>query len=360
MTKRSSFVIPPVLADVAVIVDILDRSPRMVDAKRAPPPTRAGPAFRASHQGNIGVKPRPIRLLAFLTGKLRPRAGSSRAANPYCAAQTNGINPLRRRHIVRLHAAARQRTIRGKENSFGGVKSRPRVCETLVQSKMIAAATTHLVIADDHPLFRDALRQAVASVLPAAKIDEAGSFQDLTSLLEQDSDLDLILLDLAMPGISGFSGLIYLRAQYPAIPVVIVSATDDVGTVRRSLDFGASGFIPKRFGVETLRDAIVKVMDGEVWIPPDTDLSAAADPEMARLRDRLVTLTPQQVRVLMMLSEGLLNKQIAYELGVSEATIKAHVSAILQKLGVESRTQAVIAAAKIAGNQWRQGETSPN
>jgi len=218
---------------------------------------------------------------------------------------------------------------------------------------MIAAAATHLVIADDHPLFRDALRQAVASVLPAAKIDEAGSFQDLTSLLEQDSDLDLILLDLAMPGISGFSGLIYLRAQYPAIPVVIVSATDDVGTVRRSLDFGASGFIPKRFGVETLRDAIVKVMDGEVWIPPDTDLSAAADPEMARLRDRLVTLTPQQVRVLMMLSEGLLNKQIAYELGVSEATIKAHVSAILQKLGVESRTQAVIAAAKIAGGQWR-------
>jgi DNA-binding NarL/FixJ family response regulator len=222
-----------------------------------------------------------------------------------------------------------------------------------MQSKMIAAATTHLVIADDHPLFRDALRQAVASVLPAAKIDEAGSFQDLTSLLEQDSDLDLILLDLAMPGISGFSGLIYLRAQYPAIPVVIVSAADDVGTVRRSLDFGASGFIPKRFGVETLRDAIVKVMDGEVWIPPDTDLSAAADPEMARLRDRLVTLTPQQVRVLMMLSEGLLNKQIAYELGVSEATIKAHVSAILQKLGVESRTQAVIAAAKIAGGQWR-------
>jgi DNA-binding NarL/FixJ family response regulator len=102
----------------------------------------------------------------------------------------------------------------------------------------------------------------------------------------------------------------------------------------------------------------VKVMDGDVWIPPDTDLSAATDPDMTRLRDRLVTLTPQQVRVLMMLSEGLLNKQIAYELGVSEATIKAHVSAILQKLGVESRTQAVIAAAKIAGGQWRQGTPS--
>jgi DNA-binding NarL/FixJ family response regulator len=218
---------------------------------------------------------------------------------------------------------------------------------------MTAVASTRLVIADDHPLFRDALRQAVASVIPAAKIDEAGSFEELTALLEQDAEVDLILLDLTMPGISGFSGLIYLRAQYPAIPVVIVSASDDAQTIRRSVDFGASGFIPKRFGVDTLRDAIPKVMDGDVWIPPDVDLSAAADPEMTRLRDRLVTLTPQQVRVLMMLSQGLLNKQIAYELGVSEATIKAHVSAILQKLGVESRTQAVIAAAKIAGDQWR-------
>jgi DNA-binding NarL/FixJ family response regulator len=187
----------------------------------------------------------------------------------------------------------------------------------------------------------------------SARIDEAGSFDELTALLDQDSDVDLVLLDLTMPGISGFSGLIYLRAQFPAIPVVIVSASDDGGTIRQSLDFGASGFIPKRFGVDTLRDAIMKVLGGDVWVPADTDLSSATDPELARLRDRLVTLTPQQVRVLMMLSEGLLNKQIAYELGVSEATIKAHVSAILQKLGVESRTQAVIAAAKIAGGQWR-------
>ena len=218
---------------------------------------------------------------------------------------------------------------------------------------MTAAAATRLVIADDHPLFRDALRQAVGSVVASARIDEAGSFDELTALLDQDSDVDLVLLDLTMPGISGFSGLIYLRAQFPAIPVVIVSASDDGGTIRQSLDFGASGFIPKRFGVDTLRDAIMKVLGGDVWVPADTDLSSATDPELARLRDRLVTLTPQQVRVLMMLSEGLLNKQIAYELGVSEATIKAHVSAILQKLGVESRTQAVIAAAKIAGGQWR-------
>jgi DNA-binding NarL/FixJ family response regulator len=216
-----------------------------------------------------------------------------------------------------------------------------------------AAAATRLVIADDHPLFRAALRQAVESVVASVRIDEAGSFEELTALLDQDSDVDLVLLDLTMPGISGFSGLIYLRAQFPAIPVVIVSASDDGGTIRQSLDFGASGFIPKRFGVDTLRDAITKVLGGDVWVPADTDLSSVTDPELVRLRDRLVTLTPQQVRVLMMLSEGLLNKQIAYELGVSEATIKAHVSAILQKLGVESRTQAVIAAAKISGGQWR-------
>ncbi|OQW55118.1 MAG: DNA-binding response regulator [Proteobacteria bacterium SG_bin9] len=223
---------------------------------------------------------------------------------------------------------------------------------------MTSTARTHLVIADDHPLFRGALRQAVASGMTAAQVDEAGSFEELTALLETSSDVDLILLDLSMPGISGFSGLIYLRAQYPAVPVVVVSASDDLETIRRSMEFGASGFIPKRFGIETLHDAIAKVMAGDVWVPPDIDLSVGGDPELMRLRDRIVTLTPQQVRVLMMLSQGLLNKQIAYELGVSEATIKAHVSAILQKLGVESRTQAVIAAAKIAGAQWRQGETS--
>jgi DNA-binding NarL/FixJ family response regulator len=223
---------------------------------------------------------------------------------------------------------------------------------------MNAIASTHLVIADDHPMFRDALRQAVASVVASVQIDEAGSFEELTALLGNNSEVDMVLLDLSMPGISGFSGLIYLRAQYPAIPVVIVSASDDLATIRGSLEFGASGFIPKRFGVETLRDALVKVMAGDVWIPPDVDLAASADPEMTRLRDRLVTLTPQQVRVLMMLSEGLLNKQIAYELGVSEATIKAHVSAILQKLGVESRTQAVIAAAKISGGQWRPSDVA--
>ena len=211
------------------------------------------------------------------------------------------------------------------------------------------------MIADDHPLFRGALREAVTGLFERADISEAGTFDEVSAMLERTSDIDLILLDLAMPGVRGFSGLMYLRAQYPSVPVVVVSANDEPAVIRRCMDFGASGFIPKTLGVEAMRDAIAVVLRGGVWTPPDIDLSAAGDAETTALLARLATLTPQQVRVLMMLSEGLLNKQIAYELGVSEATVKAHVSAILQKLGVESRTQAVIAAAKIAGGQWRQG-----
>jgi len=211
-----------------------------------------------------------------------------------------------------------------------------------------------LVIADDHPLFRGALREAVSGLFGRAKIGEAGTFEEVTDLLERDHDIDLILLDLRMPGVRGFSGLMYLRAQYPSLPIVVVSANDDPGVIRRCMEFGASGFIPKTLGVEALRQAIARVLAGEVWTPPDVDLAIKSDAESAAMIARLSTLTPQQVRVLMMLSGGLLNKQIAYELGVSEATVKAHVSAILQKLGVESRTQAVIAAGRIEAGQWPQ------
>ena len=214
------------------------------------------------------------------------------------------------------------------------------------------------LIADDHPLFRGALREAVSGLFADATIAEAGSFDDAAAMLDRECDIDLVLLDLTMPGVRGFSGLMYLRAQYPSVPVVVVSANDDPAVIRRCMEFGASGFIPKTLGVEEMRAAIARVLEGGVWTPPDVDLKAGTDAETADLMARLATLTPQQVRVLMMLSEGLLNKQIAYELHVSEVTVKAHVSAILQKLGVESRTQAVIAAAKIAGGQWRQGTPS--
>ena len=219
---------------------------------------------------------------------------------------------------------------------------------------MSEAAQYRLVIADDHPLFRGALREAVTGLFDRANIAEAGTFDDVSKILDRAAEIDLILLDLAMPGVRGFSGLMYLRAQYPSVPIVIVSANDEPAVIRRCMDFGASGFIPKTLGVEAMRQAIASVLKGGVWTPPDVDLSAVADAQTAAMLARLATLTPQQVRVLMMLSEGLLNKQITYELGVSEATIKAHVSAILQKLGVESRTQAVIAAAKIEVGNWPQ------
>jgi DNA-binding NarL/FixJ family response regulator len=206
-----------------------------------------------------------------------------------------------------------------------------------------------VLIADDHPLFRGALREAVNGLFDRVEVAEAGTFEQMVERLESGGDMDLILLDLQMPGARGFSGLMYLRAQYPSVPVVIVSANDDPAVIGHCMEFGAAGFLPKTLGAEALRSAIARVLSGEMWTPPD---AGAADAETAALVRRLTTLTPQQVRVLMMLSGGLLNKQIAYELGVSEATVKAHVSAILQKLGVDSRTQAVIAAGKIESGQW--------
>jgi DNA-binding NarL/FixJ family response regulator len=211
-----------------------------------------------------------------------------------------------------------------------------------------------LLIADDHPLFRGALREAVAGMVERAEIAEAGTFDEMSKLLDEGGEVDLILLDLAMPGVRGFSGLMYLRAQHPSVPVLVVSANDDPSVIRRCMDFGASGFMPKTLGIDQMREAIKSVLGGGIWTPPDVDLTGGADAESAALMARLSSLTPQQVRVLMMLSEGMLNKQIAYELSVSEATVKAHVSAILQKLGVDSRTQAVIAAAKIEVGQWPQ------
>jgi len=206
------------------------------------------------------------------------------------------------------------------------------------------------IIVDDHPLFRGALSQALSASFENAEILEAGSLDELTERLATATDTDLILLDLTMPGVHGVSGLIYLRAQHPEVPVVIVSASDDAETIRNCLDCGASGFIPKSQPVERIRDAIRKIIDGELWLPPDVDLTnVPTTGDSTELVSRLATLTPQQVRVLMMLGEGLLNKQIAYKLNVSEATVKAHVSAILQKLGVDSRTQAVIAIGKIGG-----------
>ena len=206
---------------------------------------------------------------------------------------------------------------------------------------------TRIIIADDHPLFREALRRAIETILPEATVEECSGLDTLGEELTRSREVDLVLLDLTMPGVQGFSGLIYLRAQFPEIPIAIVSATEEPVIIRRAIGFGASAFIPKSLDLDGIGNAVRTVLSGDIWAPPDVDLDAPDDRESADLVARLGRLTPQQMRVLMMLSEGLLNKQIAFELAVSEATVKAHVSAILQKLGVDSRTQAVIAASRV-------------
>lgn len=206
------------------------------------------------------------------------------------------------------------------------------------------------VIADDHPLFRGALKEALKGLDNVSAILEAGDFEATKRLVGENEDLDLVLLDLTMPGVSGLSGLIALRALHASAPIVVVSAHDDGQTIRRALDLGASGFISKSASMERIRESIMTVLDGGVATPQGVELGVEQDAEMAKIIRRLQTLTPQQTRVLGMLSEGLLNKQIAYELSVSEATVKAHVSAILQKLDVDSRTQAVIMLGKVGSD----------
>ena len=222
----------------------------------------------------------------------------------------------------------------------------------VLETECTDADVIRVVIADDHPLVRGALKQALSSMLNQVDVHEAGDLAALGRILATGGSPDLILLDLAMPDVSGFSGLMYLRSQHPEIPVVVVSATEDRAVMRRCVEVGAAGFIPKSTDIETMREAIRMVLDGEIWTPPDLDMSTPLDNAVADTMRRLSSLTPQQLRVLMMLSQGLLNKQIAYELKVSEATVKAHVSAILQKLGVDSRTQAVIAVSKIEGGYF--------
>jgi len=207
-----------------------------------------------------------------------------------------------------------------------------------------------IIIVDDHPLFRAALRQTLSGGDASIAVEEAGDLTGLTAALEANRDCDLVLLDLNMPGVRGFSGLLLLRAQYPDVPVMIISAVEDGNVIRRAFELGAAGYLHKSVGPPEIRRAIETVLQGEVFVPAGIDLSTG-DEQSALLR-RLGTLTPQQVRVLMMLSDGLMNKQIAYELSISEATVKAHVSAILQKLDVDSRTQAVIAASKIEEGQF--------
>jgi DNA-binding NarL/FixJ family response regulator len=218
-------------------------------------------------------------------------------------------------------------------------------------NRLIAIQPETVIVADDHPLFRAAIKQALAMQDGATQFLEANSFESLQSLVDEQREVDLVLLDLHMPGVSGFAGLVYLCKRYPSVPVVIISANEDPLVIQRALEHGAAGFIPKSSSMDLIKEAIEAVLMGEIWSPPQPPRnSRGQNPSELDLAERMVQLTPQQFKVLMMMSQGLLNKQIGYQLNVSEATVKAHVTAIMSKLGVNNRTQAVLAAERLSVN----------
>jgi len=204
-----------------------------------------------------------------------------------------------------------------------------------------------IVIADDHPLVRDALKQTIAQDMSGAVFHEAASLAEAEATIRREGAPDLLLLDLHMPGMRGFTGLVYLRSEFPEVPVAMISASTDARIMRQAVDYGAAGFIPKSAPMDEIRGAVRDIIAGNSWLPTGANDLPDTSEEDAQLAARLTALTPQQLRVLGMLSDGKLNKQIAYDLEISEATVKSHVSAILQKLDVNSRTQAVILAGRL-------------
>lgn len=203
-----------------------------------------------------------------------------------------------------------------------------------------------IIIAEDHPLFRQALLGTLKPKLSHTSWIEAQTINELEQKIQENSDSDLLLLDLNIPGAHGFSTLIHVRNHFPQIPVVVISAHEDHATISKAMKFGASGFVPKSTPVESIFAAIMKVLSGDIWLP-ESFQNIKEENDNSDIAARVASLTQQQYRILMMFAQGLLNKQIAYDLHVSEATIKAHATAIFRKLDVRNRTQAVIAIAQL-------------
>lgn len=203
------------------------------------------------------------------------------------------------------------------------------------------------VIADDHPMVRDALASALRSAFGAPTVNFSGTFAETQAALAAAPETDLLILDLDMPGMQGLAGLAALRGAFPTIPVAIVSATTNPAAMRQTIEMGAAGFIPKLAASERFLEVIRAILDGVIWLPPEAgDLAlASGDRDIAA---RAARLTPQQHRVLVLMAEGKPNKLIAYEMQITEPTVKAHVTEILRKLGATSRTQAVIAAQRLS------------
>ena len=196
-----------------------------------------------------------------------------------------------------------------------------------------------IIIAEDHPMFRGALALTLRRLMPEAQLIEVASHGDLEAALASGPDVKIVLLDLRIPGANGLSSLVFLRGEYPEVAVAIISGGAYAETISRARQLGAAAFIPKSASTDTIAQALAGVIRGESWFPEHEALPAASEP---RLQDQLTTLTPQQFRVLKYLADGKLNKQIAEKLDVSEGTVRAHVTAILRKLGVSTRTQAAI------------------
>jgi DNA-binding NarL/FixJ family response regulator len=204
-----------------------------------------------------------------------------------------------------------------------------------------------LLIADDHPLYRDALRGALSVSLQDLKLLEAEDLPNTIKVLEE-TDIDLLLLDLHMPGSNDLFGLLHILKLYPDLPVAVVSGTEDANIISKIVGVGALGFIPKTASSDEIAKAIQTILDGDVWLPEGiSDKIEEVDEEFSKLADSVASLTPSQYKVLCYMRDGLLNKQIGYNLDIAEATVKAHVTAIFRKLGINNRTQAVLIASQL-------------
>ena len=204
-----------------------------------------------------------------------------------------------------------------------------------------------IIISDDHPLFRQALQAAVSPLFPDATIVEVETLAATQHELGL-RQVDLVFLDLKMADSYGLAGLLIIKGNFPDVPVIVVSASDGAATVRAAIQAGASGYIPKSLPPQSIRDAIEQFLRGEIAVP-DSAMSGVTDSEQEELDaiDNIALLTPTQLKVLMKMTDGLLNKQIAYDMGISEATVKSHVTAIFKKLHVRTRTQAVVIAKQL-------------
>jgi len=218
---------------------------------------------------------------------------------------------------------------------------------------------TRFLIVDDHPLFREALQSAVRLAHADAEVFEATSIEGAIDVAAAHRDLDLALLDLSMPGTTGFSGLVRFRSAHPKLPVVVVSGHEEPELVAEAMSLGIAGYIPKSTSRRELSDAICEALKGSIYVPPHMRARLAESPqqtEQSQILRKLQKLTPQQLTVLELIKSGLQNKQIAYELKLAETTVKAHVSEILRKLEVYTRTRAVIEVSKIDFAALRGGE----